>query len=96
MTPLRIQKKCHRLVTEQKRWFAEMLFMEATIRPETPFSGDWRVALTLPADRIRRRNEWVAKNQGPPVDHQYIVAFEDDEDPDDLCEWFDESRFDVD
>ncbi|KAJ8515159.1 hypothetical protein ONZ45_g7382 [Pleurotus djamor] len=58
--------------------------------------GDWRPVLSLPADRIRRRDEWLRTHQGLPVNavhHQYIVAFEDDNDPEDDSEWFDPAYF---
>ncbi|KDQ23112.1 hypothetical protein PLEOSDRAFT_1108747 [Pleurotus ostreatus PC15] len=44
-----------------------------------PYMGNWRDEITLEADRRRRRVEWEKRGLGvAPIEHQYIVAFEDD------------------
>ncbi|KAF9496310.1 hypothetical protein BDN71DRAFT_1505822 [Pleurotus eryngii] len=40
---------------------------------------DWRPVITLKEDRKQRREEWEARGGGVPHDHQYIVAYEVEE-----------------
>ncbi|KAG9217984.1 hypothetical protein PLEOSDRAFT_1108591 [Pleurotus ostreatus PC15] len=40
---------------------------------------DWRPVLTLTEDRKQRREEWEARGGGIPHDHQFIVAYEVEE-----------------
>lgn len=65
-------------------------------RDTLPSIDDWRLHITLPADRQRRvcqihlflsslltllhsqRDEWLIKGSGQPIEHQYVVAFEDE------------------
>ncbi|KAF9487061.1 hypothetical protein BDN71DRAFT_1594652 [Pleurotus eryngii] len=48
-------------------------------RDTLPSTDDWQLHITLSADRQRRRDEWLAKGSGQPVDYQYIIMFEDED-----------------
>ncbi|KAJ8515551.1 hypothetical protein ONZ45_g7024 [Pleurotus djamor] len=41
-----------------------------------PSTEDWRTFLTIESDRARRRQWWSKHGSGPPVEHQFIVAFQ--------------------
>ncbi|KAF4586444.1 hypothetical protein EYR38_010720 [Pleurotus pulmonarius] len=73
----------HRAVEVEKENF-ELALMLCGCHPdhrEIPASDeDWRFHLTLPMDRKRRREEWLAKGMGKSIEYQYIVAFEDADD----------------
>ncbi|KAF7437523.1 hypothetical protein PC9H_000047 [Pleurotus ostreatus] len=68
--------------SEQKRLFAKeliyqdgMTLLGGNVDPPAPFDGNWREAITLEADRERRRSYWRQHGEGDPIEHQYIIAF---------------------
>ncbi|KAL4261313.1 hypothetical protein AB1N83_007472 [Pleurotus pulmonarius] len=61
----------------EKFEFAVLLYCIHPDHRDTPAStDDWQLHITLPADRRRRREEWLTNGTGEPREYQYIIAFE--------------------
>ncbi|KAF9491571.1 hypothetical protein BDN71DRAFT_1433873 [Pleurotus eryngii] len=70
--------KYHLEVDTEVRNFA-LAVMLYSCHPNHRDTDDKRLHITLPADRQCQQDEWLAKGSGQPVDYQYIVAFEDED-----------------
>ncbi|KAF4585120.1 hypothetical protein EYR40_001957 [Pleurotus pulmonarius] len=74
-----------RVLYMEKKAFLEIVVQVQTnrwYRHIAASTDDWKNHLTFPADRGRRRQEWLGRGGGIPKEHQFIVAFEDEPDSD--------------